>query len=373
MFSGSAVVDWHNTSGLGKDGKPPMVLIYTAAGNPTVQCLASSTDGRTFTKFAGNPVVKQITGGNRDPKVIWHEPTQQWVMVLYVEWQQAAHHPLLHLAEPERLDAGQHHARRPGRKTVSFECPDFFELPVDGDAAGRNGCSPPPTANMPSARSTAPGSRPSRASCPAIADAASTRRRRSATSRPSDGRRIQIGWFQTETKGMPFNQCMTVPLELSLASTADGPRLTFTPVKELEALRAQSHRFEPMTLEPGDRNPLAAVRAELVELRAEFEPGDASEIVFNIRDVMVVYDPRTQELSVNDHRAPAPLREGKLRLTIYCDRTGLEVFASDGLCYVPLPFNTRPDQQRLFLETRGGAAQVTSLEVHTLRSAWRTK
>lgn len=63
--SGSAVVDWKNSSGLGKDGKPPLVLIYTAAGNPTVQCIASSTDGRTFTGFGGNPVVKQIAGGQR--------------------------------------------------------------------------------------------------------------------------------------------------------------------------------------------------------------------------------------------------------------------------------------------------------------------
>ncbi len=87
MFSGSAVVDWNNTSGLGRKDNPPLVLIYTAAGNPTVQAIAYSTDGRTFTKYRNNPVLKQITPGNRDPKVIWHQPSNQWVMVLYVELQ----------------------------------------------------------------------------------------------------------------------------------------------------------------------------------------------------------------------------------------------------------------------------------------------
>ena len=85
MFSGSAVVDWNNTSGFGKDGKPPLVLVYTAAGNPAVQCLAYSTDGRDVHQVRGNPVVKQITPGNRDPKVIWHAPTKKWVMALYVD------------------------------------------------------------------------------------------------------------------------------------------------------------------------------------------------------------------------------------------------------------------------------------------------
>ncbi len=75
MFSGSAVVDWNNTSGLGTSNQPPLVLIYTAAGNPTVQGIAYSLDGRTFTKYERNPVLPEVTGGNRDPKVIWHEPS----------------------------------------------------------------------------------------------------------------------------------------------------------------------------------------------------------------------------------------------------------------------------------------------------------
>ena len=102
MFSGSAVVDWKNTSGLGKGGKPPLVLFYTAAGNPSVQCLAYSNDeGKSWTKYAKNPIVKNIAPGDRDPKVIWHEPSKRWVMVLYVglpgKGGRQPHHPLLHL------------------------------------------------------------------------------------------------------------------------------------------------------------------------------------------------------------------------------------------------------------------------------------
>jgi sucrose-6-phosphate hydrolase SacC (GH32 family) len=105
-------------------------------------------------------------------------------------------------------------------------------------------------------------------------------------------------------------------------------------------------------------------------VRAEFEPEGNSEVVFKIRDVMVIYDAKKQELSVAGHRAPAPLRDGKQRLTIFCDRAGVEVFASNGLCYMPMPYNMNPENRRLFLEARGGAAKVNSLEVHELRSAW---
>ncbi|MCL4176263.1 MAG: glycoside hydrolase family 32 protein [Verrucomicrobia bacterium] len=370
MFSGSAVVDWRNTSGFGKEGKPPMVLFYTAAGNPTVQCLAHSTDGRVFTKYAGNPIVKEVTSGNRDPKVIWYEPTQQWIMVLYVEWQgkQTIHFftsPNLRDWTLASITEGD-----PVGKPYLFECPDFFELPVDGDPSRKKWVLS--AANSAYAIGTFDGTRfaPEQSNLPGHRGRGFYAAQTFSDIPATDGRRIQIGWWQTETKGMPFNQSMTVPLELRLASTPDGPRLTFTPVKELEALRARSHRFEALTLKPGDKNPLDNLRAELVEVRAEFEPVDASEVVFNLRDVMVVYFPKTQELRVDDRHAPAPLRDGKLRLTIYCDRTGVEVFASDGLCYVPLPFNTRPDRQRLFLETRGGTARITSLEVHELRSAW---
>jgi sucrose-6-phosphate hydrolase SacC (GH32 family) len=368
MFSGSAVVDWNNTSGFGKDGKPPLVLFYTAAGNPTVQGMAYSTDGRKFTKYAANPVLKQITSGNRDPKVIWHEPTKRWVMVLYVGLEGGKH--TVHFFTSPNLRDWTLASIAEGIAGTPFlyECPDFFELTVDGDASRRKWVllgadSRYAVGSFDGIRFTAeqtnlPGHR-----------GKGFYAAQSFSDVP-DGRRIFIGWWQTETKGMPFNQSMTVPLELKLTQTDDGPRMTFSPVKELEVLRAKTHLPNVKSLKPGDKNPLDAISAELVEVRVEFEPGDAKEVVFNIRDIMVEYDVMKQELSVAGHRAPAPLRDGKQRLIIYCDRTGAEVFASDGLCYLPMPFHTKPENKRLYFETRGGTATVNALEVHELRSAW---
>jgi fructan beta-fructosidase len=372
MFSGSAVVDWKNTSGFGKDGKPPLVLIYTAAGNPTVQGIAYSTDGRNFTKYSGNPVLQQITGGNRDPKVFWHEQTQKWVMVLYVELQ-GKH--TIHFFTSPNLREWTLASITEGIAGTAFlyECPDFFELSVDGDAIQKKWVLL--GANSEYAVGTFDGIhfKPEQTRLPGHRGRGFYAPQTFSDIPESDGRRIQIGWFQTETRGMSFNQSMTIPLELKLVSTADGPRMTFTPVKELESLRGKTSTLQPMTLKPGDRNPLGDVDAELLELRTEIDPGDASEIVLKVRDAVIIYEPKQQELSVNGHRAAAPLREGKLRLTIYCDRTGLEVFSADGLCYMPMPFISKPENRQISLETRGGSVGVQMLQVHELQSAWNTK
>jgi len=372
MFSGSAVVDWKNTSGFGKEGKPPLVLIYTAAGNPTVQGIAYSTDGRNFTKYSGNPVLQQITGGNRDPKVFWHEETQKWVMVLYVELQ--GKHTIHFFTSPNLREWTLASITEGIAGTAFlFECPDFFELPVDGDVTKKKWVLL--GANSEYAVGTFDGThfKPEQTKLPGHRGRGFYAPQTFSDIPAKDGRRIQIGWFQTETRGMSFNQSMTVPLELKLVSTTEGPRLTFSPVKELESLRGKTLALESMTLKPGDKNPLDEFQVELLEIRTEIDPGDANEIVFNIRDSMIIYDAKKQELTVNGQRAPAPLQVGKLRLTIYCDRTGLEVFASDGLCYMPVPFNSKPENRRIFLETRGGSANVLTLQVHELRSAWKTK
>jgi sucrose-6-phosphate hydrolase SacC (GH32 family) len=170
---------------------------------------------------------------------------------------------------------------------------------------------------------------------------------------------------------MPFNQSMTVPLELGLVSTADGPRLTFTPVEELKSLRTESHRIPLDVLEPAAPNPLADVAAELVEIRADFEPAKGSDVVFTVRGVEVAWESKTEEIFVNGHRAPAPLQEGRQKLVILADRTGLEIFASGGLTYVPMPVNLRADDRSMNIKAIGGPVRFHALEIHELESAWR--
>ena len=372
MFSGSAVVDWNNTSGFGKPGKPPLVLIYTAAGNPTVQCIAHSTDGRNFTKYSGNPVIPQVTGGNRDPKVMWHEPSKKWVLVLYVELPNRGH--TVHFYTSPNLKEWTLASVTDGIRGSNylFECPDFFELPVDGDPKNRRwvllganseyGVGTFDGTRFTPEHSRLPGHRGQGFYAPqTFSDVPST-----------DGRRIQIGWYQTETKGMSFNQAMTIPLELRLTATPEGPRMTFNPVRELESLRNGKFQFDGKVVSPGQPNPLAKARAELVELRAEFEPGNA-EVTFTVRGATITYDPQKQEIVVNGHRAPAPLRNGRQRLTIYADRTGLEVFASDGLTYVPKPFQPKATDLGVSVESKGAPVKFTSLRAYPLKSIWNPK
>lgn len=156
---------------------------------------------------------------------------------------------------------------------------------------------------------------------------------------------------------MPFNQSQSLPSELTLRSTPAGVRLHRQPVKELASLRDG----------PNQADSLANFRAELIELRADFTPGDAESIEFTLRGAKIVYDAKQQELIVNDHRAPAPLIDGQQRLIVFVDRTMLEVFASNGQTYIPLPFIPQPEDQSVSVSDR---KKVTSLQVFQLKSLW---
>ena len=368
MFSGSAVVDWNNTSGLGKPGRTPLSLLYTAAGDPTVQCLATSVDGRVFEKFPANPVLGQVTSGNRDPKVIWHAPSKHWVMVLYVGKDRK--HTVHFYTSPNLrewslasvLEGGE------GDDHFLFECPDLFELPVDGHSNVSKWVVYGANSEYAIGQFDGKVFTPEETKIPGHRGKGFYAAQTFSDIPARDGRRIQIGWFQTPTSGMPFNQSMSLPLELRLITCDQKPRLTWTPVKELQSLRSKSFKLGSIELKPGSVNPLSKIKAELVELRAEFE--DSADVTFTIRGARISYRSKTHEIVVNGHKAPAPSLGGRQDLIVYCDRTGLEVFVSGGLTYVPMPFIPRAEDQELKVEVEG-PVRFTGLRVHQLRSAWK--
>ena len=126
IFSGSCVVDQENTAGFGKGA---VVAFYTSAGESQTQSMAYSTDnGRTFTKYEGNPVLTANAPDFRDPKVFWHKETQRWIMVLAVgqEMQIYSSPNLKQWTMESRF--GQEYGNHGG----VWECPDLFQLPVRG-------------------------------------------------------------------------------------------------------------------------------------------------------------------------------------------------------------------------------------------------
>ena len=121
MFSGSSIEDTHNVTGLKENAHNPLILFYTAAGNPVKQCMAYSTDGgNTFKKYAGNPILPNIISDNRDPKVIWCDETDCYILALYLDGNTYAlfrSDNLIQWREFQRIEL-------PG----DSECPDFYPL-----------------------------------------------------------------------------------------------------------------------------------------------------------------------------------------------------------------------------------------------------
>jgi fructan beta-fructosidase len=133
FYSGSAVVDKDNTSGFGTPGNPPMVAMYTsqmASGDQT-QSLAYSTDqGKTWTRYAGNPVLDLHSQNFRDPKVFWYAPTHSWMMVIALSDQ----HKVAFYRSPDLKNWTHLSDFGPsGSTTGVWEMPDLYQLPVDGN------------------------------------------------------------------------------------------------------------------------------------------------------------------------------------------------------------------------------------------------
>jgi len=131
IFSGSSVVDYDNTAGYGKGA---IIALYTSASdkNGQIQCMAYSTDnGRTFTKYDGNPILRPFDGIKdfRDPKVFWHEPAKAWYMIVSADKEMRFYKS----DDLKRWTYISSFGRGYGMQPCQYECPDFVQLPVNGD------------------------------------------------------------------------------------------------------------------------------------------------------------------------------------------------------------------------------------------------
>lgn len=361
IWSGSAVVDRDNTSGLMSGTEPPLVAFYTSVGKGVSQFMVFSNDhGRTWTRYEKNPVLPNIIGGNRDPKVNWHEGTKHWVMALFLDKNDYGLFTSPDLKQWTQLQ----------RLTMPecAECPDFFPMPTAGDAnrwvfVAGNGryligdFDGTKFILQGEAQRVEFGN-----SCYAV---------QTYSGIPaSDGRRIQIGWMNGEHyPNMPYSQQMSFPCVLTLHDTAEGPRLFKYPVAEIAKLHRNSKTWKDVSLAPGE-NLLKGISGDLFDIAAEFEIGEATDFGFKVRGTEVHYDVKGSRL-IGLGATAMPPNNRRIKMRILVDRTSLEVYGNDGQVAMTSRWLPKDDNRSLEIFAKGGPVKIISLEVHELESAWR--
>jgi sucrose-6-phosphate hydrolase SacC (GH32 family) len=185
-----------------------------------------------------------------------------------------------------------------------------------------------------------------------------------------DGRRIQIGWATIETPGMPFNQMMNFPAELTLRTTPDGIRMCPMPVQEIKKLYKNEKIFKNKNIKPGT-NLLKGFSSDFYDIDTNIAVSDAERIGFKIRDIEIVYDVKTQELSSGENTAPLRINDGSIQLRILVDRISIEIYANKGEIFMPLAAFPEDDSKKdLELFAEGGIAKMKSLAIREIKSIW---
>ena len=116
---------------------------------------------------------------------------------------------------------------------------------------------------------------------------------------------------------------------------------------------------------------MRGVTGELLDARFDLKPDQATELEISLRGVPIRFDVKKGELACRDSRAPVPLVDGRLKLQVLVDRTSIEIFAADGLVFMPLAGGPAVVEKTLRLTARGGTAQIESAVIHEVGSAWR--
>ncbi|WP_404445805.1 glycoside hydrolase family 32 protein [Sutcliffiella horikoshii] len=411
IFSGSAVVDWNNTTGFFEDA-PGLVAIFTHADNyPGTelprqrQSLAySKDDGRTWVTYEGNPVLSDVDITDyRDPKVFWHEETNKWVMVL-ATGQTVTIYTSTNLREWEFASV---FGMNEGSHDGVWECPDLFQLPIDGEQENKKWVMLVSIGDNPKFKE---GSRTqyfvgdfdgttflNEHSEEAVLWLDYGRDNYAGVSWSDipreDGRRIYIGWmsnwrYANQLPTEEWRSAMTLPRELSLTSTAAGLRIVQSPVAEINSIRGEAESFKDLALD--ENKPISYKISELTEIEVEFEKETAELFglsVMNSKEekTTISYD-AVKELLIVDRTAAgdnsfsesfaaiqeAPLNmDGEtINLQIFVDASSIEVFANSGRIAVTSLVFPHEKANKVNLFSKEGTANVRQLTLTPLKSIW---
>lgn len=382
IFSGTAVVDHNNSLGKQVGDTKTLIAFFTFANNQKFyQAMAYSTDsGETWTYWnEGRPVVPNqgFDTGERDPKVFWHEPSQQWVMVLWVQRNPGR---VRFFTSPNLTDWT---FASDLMRDWAFECMDVVFLPVDGDPD--NVKCVIYDASFDYEIGMFDGKEFHSESKPLVAGGGNFYAAQTFYNAP-EGRAVQIGWMRggpnsADAYGLPYNQQMSFPCELTLRTTDDGVRLFCYPIQEIESLAKETHTKQDFELREGVNLLDGINKLDLVDLTIDFDPGDADQIVFDFPRVSLTYDAAEKTLShtgVDDEgnlKQVTTLKDltphnGSVRLRFLIDRLSVEAYANNGAQFTAHYFAPKRNESQQSIHATGGKAKVNELTVRELKSAW---
>ena len=408
IFSGSAVVDQNNTSGFGKNGEAPLVAIFTyhnMAGEKAgkidfqTQGIAYSLDnGRTWTKYAKNPVVKNPGIRDfRDPKVIWHEASKQWIMTLAV-----VDHVEFYVSKnlKDWVKTGEF-GKTEGAHGGVWECPDLFPLKVVGDNAEKwvlivniNPGAPNKGSGGQYFIGQFDGKTFKNDNKPTDTlwiDYGTDNYATVTWSNVPDNRRISIGWmsnwqYANKVPTQAWRSATTLPRELTLKTTEKGIRLIQKPVKEQEILRGVSQDItnqsitESYALKSTSKTNELTLTFDLSKTTAQ----DLGVVVANSKGekVLIGFEKSTNRFYIDRteggkkdfeknfagrHYALRQATNTLLKMNLHIDVASVELFADDGETIMTDIFFPTEDFNQLSLFSKNGSAQLTEGKIWVLK------
>ncbi len=398
IFSGSSAVDRSGSAGFGKDA---VVAMYTSAAASQIQSLAWSDDnGETFTKYDGNPVLT-LDSEARDPNMFWDAERNVWILVLA----HALDHEMLIFSSPDMKDwtLESSFGRGLGAQDGVWECPDLFELPVNGESGKKWVllCNLNPGGPFGGSATqyfigdfdgkTFTSDTDDSGKVPTKwLDYGKDHYATVSFSDAPDGRRTVIGWmsnwqYAPEVPTMQFRSANTLPREMGIFRAPDGQLyVSSTPSPEVDALRGALVKSVSKT-SLGSKARTYSI-PELCEIDMEISPKKAESVEIELSNaagekVVMVYDAKSDSLSFDRRKSgivdfsqdfpavtvsPAYTDGDKVGLRIFIDRSSIEVFGKDGrFAMTNLVFPNSP-YSRLSVRATGGSARLSDLKIYSI-------